>query len=235
MNRERYNDPTADKAVANVMKEHRSRRKHEIQIYKQSRNYENAQKKLFEGIGPYGIPEIEVTQFGYAEFIGFNYAMRTKDYEKQAVHFFLDDYQFNRVWVNPDRYIPMLRRFKYVLTPDFSLYTDFPKALQIYNHYRKHWLGAYWQMHGINVIPTICWSSQDSFEWCFDGEPTHGVIAVSSVGTQNSKESRQQFLEGYVEMVKRLEPEQIIFYGNVPEECKGDIISIPAFQEKLGK
>ena len=127
-------------------------------MYKTQRNYENAQRILFDGVGQYDIPELEPVQFDNAEFIGFNYARNAKEPENKAVHFFLDDYQFTRVWTDPDKYTAMLQRFKYVLTPDFSLYTDFPKSLQIYNHYRKHWLGAYWQMHGINVIPTICWS-----------------------------------------------------------------------------
>ena len=197
--------------------------------YKSQRNYENAQKMIFDGIGQYEIPEIEPTQFENAEFIGFNYAKSAKNPESKAVHFFLDDYQFTRVWTDPDRYIPVLQRFKYVLTPDFSLYTDFPKPLQIYNHYRKHWLGAYWQMHGINVI------NQESFEWCFDGEPTHSVVAISSVGTQNGTEKKQCFLDGYFEMIKRLEPTQIIFYGRVPDECKGNIVHIKQFTEKWNK
>lgn len=187
---------------------------------------------LFDGVGQYDIPEIEPTQFDSAEFIGFNYARNAKKPESKAVHFFLDDYQFNRVWTDSDRYVEMLKRFKYVLTPDFSLYTGFPKLLQIYNHYRKHWLGAYWQMHGINVIPTICWSDRDSFEWCFDGEPTQSVIAVSSVGTQNSVEKKRRFLDGYFEMVERLEPELIIFYGRVPEEREGNIVKVGAFGNK---
>lgn len=204
-------------------------------MYREQRNYENAQRMLFDGEGQYAIPEIEPTQFDNAEFVGFNYVRGANGVESKAVHFFLDDYQFTRVWTDPDRYIPMLQRFKYVLTPDFSLYTDFPKALQIYNHYRKHWLGAYWQMHGINVIPTIGWSDMESFEWCFDGEPTHSVVAVSSVGTQVKKEARQQFLEGYLEMMERLHPEQIIFYGKVPEECKGNIVRVQAFSDKWNK
>lgn len=204
-------------------------------MYKTQRNYENAQRMLFDGVGQYDIPEIEPTQFDNAEFIGFNYARNAKESENKAVHFFLDDYQFIRVWTDPDRYVPILQRFKYVLTPDFSLYTDFPKSLQIYNHYRKHWLGAYWQMHGINVIPTICWSDRESFEWCFDGEPTQSVVAVSSVGTQNSKEKKQRFLEGYMEMVERLQPAQIIFYGTVPEECKETAIRIEPFYSRYEK
>ena len=201
-------------------------------MYRTQRNYENVQRMLFDGIGEYDIPQIEPTQFNNAEFIGFNYARNAKEPENKAVHFFLDDHQFTRVWTEPDRYIPMLQRFKYVLTPDFSLYTDFPKPLQIYNHYRKHWIGAYWQMYGINVIPTICWSDQKSFEWCFDGEPTQSVVAVSSVGTQNNKEKKQCFLHGYHEMVGRLQPTQIIFYGRVPDECKENIIHIKQFSEK---
>lgn len=201
-------------------------------MYKERRNYENAQRMLFDGAGAYGMPELEPTRFDGAEFIGFNYARNAKNSEDKAIHFFLDDYQFNRVWVDPDKYIQMLQRFKYVLTPDFSIYTDFPKALQLYNQYRKHWLGAYWQMHGINVISTIGWSDRESFDWCFDGEPTQSVVAVSSVGTQNSKERKQLFLDGYMEMVKRLEPTQIIFYGNVPDECKGNIVHIKQFSEK---
>ena len=87
-------------------------------------------------------------------------------------------------------------------------------------------------MHGINVIPTICWSDQDSFEWCFDGEPAHSVVAVSTVGTQRSKGTKQKFLDGYFEMVDRLQPTQIIFYGNVPEECKGNIVRVKQFTDK---
>ena len=201
-------------------------------MYKSQRNYENVQKMMFDGVGEYGIPMIEATQYDGADFIGFNYVKSTKDPESKAVHFFLDDYQFNRVWTDPDRYIEMLKRYKYVLTPDFSLYTDFPKALQIYNHYRKHWLGAYWQMFGINVIPTVCWSDQESFEWCFDGEPEQSVVAISSVGTQKSKESKKRFIDGYFEMTKRLKPTHIIFYGSVPEECKWNIVHIKCFVDK---
>ena len=201
-------------------------------MYRAMRNYENIQRMKFDGVGEYGIPEIEPTRFDYADFIGFNYAKGAREPENKAVHFFLDDYQFNRVWNDPDRYIDLFRRFRYVLTPDFSLYTHFPKALQIYNHYRKHWLGAYWQLNGINVIPTVCWSDKESFEWCFDGEPAHSAVAVSSVGTQRSKDTKRKFLDGYFEMVDRLQPTQIIFYGNVPDECKGNIVRVKQFTDK---
>lgn len=198
------------------------------------KRYENLERMVFDGVGEYGMPTLEPVDFdGDTEFIPFNFAATSKDREKKSIHFFIDDYQFIRLWNDPDRYIPMLQQFQYVFTPDFSLYTDFPKAVQIFNHYRKHWIGAYMQMYWVKVIPTIAWSTEDSYSWCFDGEPTGGTVAVSSVGCMQNKKSRELFLAGYKEMVKKLHPTKIIFYGQIPEECTGNIVRIKAFQEKF--
>lgn len=200
------------------------------------RNYENLERRIFDGVGEYGIPQLEPTAFkDRCDFIGFNFAASTKDRGNKGVHFFIDDYQFNRLWTNINSYVDMLSQFRYVMTPDFSTYTDFPKAIQIYNHYRKHWVGAYLQEAGIEVIPTISWSTPDSLEWCFDGEPTQSTVAVSSVGATNSKEKRTLFLAGYNAMMERLHPATVLFYGKVPEGCQGNIVNIPAFHERFGK
>lgn len=201
--------------------------------YRNQRNCENLNKAIYPGEGKYGIPRIEPTQFKNCDFIGFNYASSCKDPQGKGVHFFLDDYQFNRVWTTPDRYIDLLEKFKYVLSPDFSTYTDFPAAIQIYNHYRKHWLAAYWQEQGIQVIPTISWSTEESFEWCFDGEPKHSTVAISSVGTQMSKDSKELFLNGYKRMIEILEPNTVIMYGSIPEACARNIVRIQSFQERF--
>lgn len=204
--------------------------------YRNRRNYENLERRIFDGVGAYGIPQIKpVTYEGRCEWIGFNYAKTCKEPVGKGIHFFLDDYQFNRLWTGIDRYIPLLQKFRYVMSPDFSTYTDFPKAIQIYNHYRKHWVGAYLQEAEIQVIPTISWSTQDSFAWCFDGEPEGGTVAVSSVGVMNSKEKKVLFLSGYEEMVRRLSPETIIFYGTVPDECMGNVVRVRAFTERFNE
>nr|DAH86231.1 MAG TPA: protein of unknown function (DUF4417) [Bacteriophage sp.] len=204
--------------------------------YRNRCNYENLERRIFDGVGEYGIPQIKpVTYEGRCEWIGFNYAKTCKEPVGKGIHFFLDDYQFNRLWTGIDRYIPLLQKFRYVMSPDFSTYTDFPKAIQIYNHYRKHWVGAYLQEAEIQVIPTISWSTQDSFAWCFDGEPEGGTVAVSSVGVMNSKEKKALFLSGYEEMVRRLSPETIIFYGTVPDECMGNVVRVRAFTERFNE
>lgn len=117
----------------------------------------------------------------------------------------------------------------------FQHLPDFPKAIQIYNHYRKHWIGAYLQEYGCHVIPTISWSTPNSYDWCFDGEPEGGTVAVSSVGCMNSKGKKCLFLSGYNAMIEQLHPESIIFYGKVPEECKDNIVRIKAFHDRFSK
>ena len=125
--------------------------------YRNTRCYLNCEKHIFDGIGEFDSPVIEPFDMDIENvpLIGFNYAKTDKEPEKKIVHFYLDDYQFERVWNNPDIYLSVLQRFKAVLTPDFSMYTDFPKAVSIFNHYRKQWCGAYWQENDINVIPSI--------------------------------------------------------------------------------
>lgn len=149
--------------------------------------------------------------------------LREPHRDRYGIHFFIDDYLFQRAWHDPPRYALFLRQFPAVMTPDFSMFVDYPKAVQVYNHWRKHQLGAYWQRVGMTVIPTIGWIDKDSYSWCFDGEPIGGTVAVSSVGTQKNKDARRMFLDGYNEMLARLAPSKIIFFGDVPKECEGNI------------
>lgn len=198
------------------------------------RAFENLGKAIFPGVGVYGIPQISpISSPLPTEWIAFNYAKTCHKPRGKGVHFFIDDYQFIRCWNKPDQYLPLLQKFEAICSPDFSLYTDMPMAMQIYNHYRKHWLAAYWQSIGISVIPTISWSTKESFEWCFDGEPTNSVVAISSVGTQNSKARKRLFLDGYEAMVEKLRPNTILFYGQVPTECRWNIVRVKAFQDKF--
>lgn len=90
-------------------------------------------------------------------------------------------------------------------------------------------------MHGLTVYPTISWSTPESYEWCFDGEPVGGIVAVSSVGVYNDDDARKLFISGYNEMMKRLNPSWVIWYGRVFEPCDWNVIRIPAHDEQIHK
>lgn len=191
--------------------------------------------ELTETEGRYNIPIIRPQNLPFLdEWRPFN--SLTPPFTKcQGVHMFVDDYRFVRLWKSPDQYLSALQKAGAVCSPDFSLYTDTPVALNLYNHYRKHWLAAYWQKNGIIVIPTVCWSDESSFEWCFDGEPAKSVVAVSSVGTQRRADTKAAFLKGYDAMMERLQPETILFWGQIPKECKGNICPMDIFCKKFSE
>ena len=201
--------------------------------YKSDRFWNNLEKGIFKGDGQFDFPILYPEKYKPIKFIGFNYANQCRDYEGKGVHFFLDDYQFERIWTKFERNINMLAKFDAVLTPDWSMFTDWPVIVQMWNHYRKHYVGAYLQMIGVTVYPTICWSDKNSMAWCFDGEPVGGCVAVSSVGTQMREDERKGFLYGYDAMLERLEPETILFNGKIPSECRGNIVRIEEYQKRL--
>ena len=198
------------------------------ELYKRTRNWENLQLATFiNRAGKYDIPKmLPVTECAVKNWISFNFARGT-DKEERAetgLHFYLDDYQFQRLWADPERYIPLLKSYAAVMSPDFSVYSDFPKAAKIWNVYRNMWLACYWQCYGMTVIPTIMWGAPDTFEYCFDGFPTDSIVSVSTDGSAMSDERSPSFMTGYNEMLDRLNPSGIIVHGRVFDGMKGNII-----------
>ena len=138
-----------------------------------------------------------------------------------AVHFFLDDSIFEPAWNRPPKGLQYVSRFGFALSPDFSLYATFPPVLQMYNVYRNRWIGRYWQEQGISVIPSVSWSDERSYDYCFSGIPQGQAVAISTVGvghkgeTERTRRARELFRTGYEEMVRRIEPELVLLYGEV--------------------
>lgn len=172
--------------------------------------------------GKYNMPIIEPVDHIPGELQGFNYVLNKPDYEA-SVHFFLDDYQFERIWQRPDFYIEKLTNFDCVLTPDFSLYIDMPVAMQVWNIYRSRLIGQIMQDYGITVIPTVSWAYKSSFDFCFDGLPKNATLAISTIGVKQDKEQFQIWVDGMDEMIKRLTPKRIVVYGGKVEYDYKDI------------
>lgn len=184
------------------------------------RTYEMTNFDLYDeyrASGKYNIPTLE-SYVGEVpdELIGFNYMLSSKpeDAEK-GIHFFIDDYQFERLWNSPKTYIQKMidKGFKFVLTPDFSLYLDMPVALKIWNVFRSRLIGQLCQDYGLSVVPTIVWAEPESYEYVFDGLPKHGTIAVSTVGIMETEASRNIFKDGMQRALKELEPKLVLCYG----------------------
>lgn len=140
-----------------------------------------------------------------------------------GVHHFVDDYRFERTYNYPDKYINRYSQYKFVLSPDFSLYADMRLWLQLTNVAKNRWVGAYWQSKGLTVIPTISWSTPESFDFCFDGVEKGGIVAIGMIGC---KKNRLGFMKGYVAMLERLNPKTILCFGTPFKEMDGNIIVV---------
>ena len=151
---------------------------------------------------------------------------RTNDNEEnkqKGVHFFVDDYRFNGIYDNPDRTLIRYSQYSFLLSPDFSTYTDMDLWRQLESVAKNRWVGAYWQSKGLTVIPTISWGLFPSYEFCFDGVEKGATVAIGMIGC---KQSKLNFMRGYNEMLKRLEPEKIICFGSPFDEMQGNIIAV---------
>ena len=166
--------------------------------------------------GKYQMPIIENDGHVPDSLIGFNYALTSKD-KSAGVHFYVDDYQFERIWNEPERYIQVLKEYDCVLTPDFSLYMDMPYSMKIWNVFRSRLIGQMCQDAGLKVIPTVSWAEEATFDFCFDGLPEKAVLSISTVGVKNSPEALEIWRAGVTELIKRKQPKILLVYGGAVE------------------
>ncbi len=178
--------------------------------------YENMH--LMEGMkftSTNNFPQMEAYN-GCTDFAAVPFSHRNKyDGERQAAHFFLNDYSFrDAVWGNLERTTYSLSKFDYLFTPDFSLWkdllTEFPNKENIY---RTRFVGSFWQLCGYNVIPTASWGGLNSLSYCFEGLPEYSVIAVSAMGSRKNTQSFNLWCHGLKCLELEKSPTLILVYG----------------------
>ena len=143
--------------------------------------------------------------------------------KKKGVHFFVDDYRFSGIYDNPERTLERYSQYAFLLTPDFSTYSDMDLWRQLESVAKNRWVGAYWQSKGRIVIPTVSWSTPRSFEFCFVGVEQHATVAVSTLGC---KKVKIDFMRGYEVMLEKLRPEAIICFGDPFSEMQGNLLVV---------
>lgn len=176
----------------------------------------------FDSENPFGFPEIfPITEkIDCSRWIDFDTArrklkpgaQRPRSDGTSGIHFYISDYKYNGVWEYPQRYISLFQRSDYIVAPDFSMYYDWPAALQIYNKYRNHWLAAFYSLYDIHMIPNIRVSTPSTYNWSFCGYPRQSVVAFSDIGSMSDPELRNIVYTAYEEMLYRLAPLQVLYF-----------------------
>ena len=154
------------------------------------------------------------------KLILFSKAMSSKEFDAW-ICFYEDDASFERFWSSPLKYLPILKRFAGVISPDFSLYRDMPLVMQEWNTYRSRALAHWLQENGVRVIPNIRWGDERTYELCCTGILKGGTIAVGSHGCIKLRQEREPFKKGLDYVIKHICPETIVVYGTAPEDIFG--------------
>ena len=169
---------------------------------------------LFETEDKFGFPEVESSpNFSCSDLLAFHMAKNTlvKNSDK-AVHFFLEDYKFEQVWTRPRDFINTFMYYGNIISPTFSIWSNQPYALSVFNMYRSRWCTRFYQEFGINVLVDCRWSDVNSYDYAFSGIKKHSPVIVNTVGTKYL-ENRKMFVNGFEEMLRRIEPSKLYVYG----------------------
>lgn len=133
--------------------------------------------------------------------------------------FFYDkDENFIRVWNQPKKYLPFLKKFYGGISPDFSIQRRMPLFMKSASIAKGRLLGHWWQQNGIEVIPNVRFNGDSTYDFAFAGLDKNSNLAVGSLGCIKNKEERKYFVEGLRELIKRLQPKNLVVHGAAPKK-----------------
>ncbi len=170
------------------------------------------------------------SNFGWDCAIQINIVMkqeiRITDYKTPLKHHIIADRLFECVWNKPEVYLPMLQKFPFVISTDFSLYSDMLLPEVMWNTFRNKLLCAWWQRHGVNVIPNVSWGKEWSHDFVLEGYPKNSIISINSTGIGTDRTAKALWMKGYQRVLEELHPIHILRYGAMQE---GEDVSISTF------
>ena len=148
-----------------------------------------------------------------------------RDYHVDAfIHFYIDDQKFDgkrtSIWLYHDNALAIIRHFSGIIVPDFSTYADFPEPIKLWNFYRMNAFGYWIGSLGISVISNARWGNEETWRYCFDGNPINSMLAVGTVASGiRLLKNRPMFENGLFKLVEKLQPHTIIVYGSDNYPC----------------
>ncbi len=193
----------------------------------QARSKQTFLRNEFDAFGKWNIPIIRKNELELNNIELISYSdIKTNDCDvnkSKGVHFYIDDYRMEGLYYNPTKSLHRIAQYKFLITPDYSLYKDMPKAIQLFNVFRSRWCGAYWQSKGLLVVPNVSWSDSSTFDFCFDGIEKGSIVSVGMIGCKHNKTA---FMRGYNEMLLRIKPTAILCFGKPFLDMQGNLIYI---------
>lgn len=184
------------------------------------------------------IPIIATSKQLPNDVIPFSKVLCAKDFNKWVV-FYENDERIEALWNNPRRYLPVLKKFRGVISPDFSLYYDMPYVMQEWNTYRGKALGHWLSKNGIEVIPNVRWGDERSLDLACLGVEKNSTIAIGTHGCIKRRVGKSIIMRGLEYVLDKLTPKTVIIYGTLPtalaEILSERSIDTIVFESQFGK
>lgn len=95
-----------------------------------------------------------------------------------------------------------------------------PRCMQIWNVYRSRAVGYYLSQLGFNVIPNVRWTDESSYDFAFAGLYEGQTVAVGTLGCSKEKSDKNLLVNGFIELIKEVRPNNIVIYGPICKELK---------------
>ena len=187
----------------------------------------------------YGIPVIEAVPIDISSMNNGlwlinmkNISAKDKHADKKIVHSLCFDNTLRSAYNNPITFLSRVAPYYAVSSFDFSMdkKMDFKQILDA--TYDNRWIGAFIQTNGKLVIPTVGWTTPDTYDICFAGLRDGGVFIISTLGV-NNRICQPDFLAGYHEMRCRFPNTKIISVGARIDGMDNDVCYIK-YEDSFG-
>ncbi|MBR5435525.1 MAG: DUF4417 domain-containing protein [Muribaculaceae bacterium] len=134
----------------------------------------------------------------------------------QGLHSFVTDYQFAKsLWDRLYTITLSLSKFDLLFGPDYSFFVNPQyKFTSEQGIYRNRFITAYWQLCGLNVVPTATYGDVNSFKWCYEGLPKGSILAVGNETVHMSLRSSVTLWQWSIrELEEQKRPTMLLVYG----------------------
>ena len=132
--------------------------------------------------------------------------------EKLIPHFFIEDYKQTCFADNPQKHSDILDYCYAVFSPDYSVFTNGYSQFNNANLLLNRLIASYLQGIGRFVIITLSWAGKDTYDTAFSNIEKGCIVGISTEGVSDW----ECFKNGFLEMLKRVEPSKICWYDKIP-------------------
>ena len=137
---------------------------------------------------------------------------KTNPIKNVIPHFFIQDENQVNFASNPNAHSNLLDNVYAVFSTDFSVFTNtfpqFNNAIILLNRL----IASSWQQKGRFVIITLTWGLEDTYDTAFSNIDKGSIVGISTEGVTDWA----CFKSGFIEMLKRIEPDYICWYDKIP-------------------